>query len=162
VSLLPGPLRTDGRVSEIGRSRNTAACPALAGRQPVRQVSLVSITAASIRSRQESDMSQFSAAPTSGKRLGRQLVNGRNRPRAHLASRIVSHAALSIVDGIDDEDRIRRSDVQRPLGTVIVWGLFSSTAATLFLVPVFYRLVAPPLPRAASSDGNEVLAYTPK
>jgi cobalt-zinc-cadmium resistance protein CzcA len=44
------------------------------------------------------------------------------------------------------------SDVQRPLATVIVWGLFSSTAATLFLVPVFYRLLAPPLPRPATDD----------
>ncbi len=38
------------------------------------------------------------------------------------------------------------SDVQRPLATVIVWGLFSSTALTLFMVPVLYRLLAPPLP----------------
>ena len=39
------------------------------------------------------------------------------------------------------------SDVQRPLATVIVWGLFSSTTLTLFVVPVFYRILAPPLPR---------------
>jgi cobalt-zinc-cadmium resistance protein CzcA len=52
------------------------------------------------------------------------------------------------------------SDVQRPLATVIVWGLFSSTAATLFLVPVFYRLLAPPLPRVTTEDADEVLAYT--
>jgi cobalt-zinc-cadmium resistance protein CzcA len=32
------------------------------------------------------------------------------------------------------------SDVQRPLATVIVWGLFSSTVLTLFIVPVFYRI----------------------
>lgn len=35
------------------------------------------------------------------------------------------------------------SDVQRPLATVIVWGLFSSTALTLFVVPVLYYLLAP-------------------
>jgi cobalt-zinc-cadmium resistance protein CzcA len=35
------------------------------------------------------------------------------------------------------------SDVQRPLATVIVWGLFSSTALTLFVVPVLYYLFAP-------------------
>ena len=46
------------------------------------------------------------------------------------------------------------SDVQRPLATVIVWGLFSSTALTLFLVPVFYRLLSPPLPRTASGDDD--------
>jgi heavy metal efflux system protein len=33
------------------------------------------------------------------------------------------------------------SDVQRPLATVIVWGLFSSTVLTLFVVPVLYDLV---------------------
>ena len=35
------------------------------------------------------------------------------------------------------------SDVQRPLATVIVWGLVSSTVLTLFIVPVIYRLAAP-------------------
>lgn len=34
------------------------------------------------------------------------------------------------------------SDVQRPLATVIVWGLFSSTILTLFVVPVLYELLA--------------------
>jgi len=43
------------------------------------------------------------------------------------------------------------SDVQRPLATVIVWGLFSSTILTLLVVPVAYsflppRLVAGPRP----------------
>jgi len=41
------------------------------------------------------------------------------------------------------------SDVQRPLATVIVWGLFSSMVLTLFIVPVGYRLIAPQLPEAA-------------
>jgi cobalt-zinc-cadmium resistance protein CzcA len=36
------------------------------------------------------------------------------------------------------------SDVQRPLATVIVWGLVSSTILTLFIVPVLYRIAAPP------------------
>lgn len=35
------------------------------------------------------------------------------------------------------------SDVQRPLATVIVWGLFSSMILTLFVLPVGYRLIAP-------------------
>jgi cobalt-zinc-cadmium resistance protein CzcA len=48
------------------------------------------------------------------------------------------------------------SDVQRPLATVIVWGLFSSTAITLFLVPVLYRLFEPPLPRVISDDEMEL------
>ena len=50
------------------------------------------------------------------------------------------------------------SDVQRPLATVIVWGLFSSTTLTLFVVPVFYRILAPVLPKteatAASSEAE--------
>jgi cobalt-zinc-cadmium resistance protein CzcA len=46
------------------------------------------------------------------------------------------------------------SDVQRPLATVIVWGLFSSTTLTLFVVPVFYRILVPALPKpeAAAAD----------
>ncbi len=44
------------------------------------------------------------------------------------------------------------SDVQRPLATVIVWGLFSTTVMTLLLVPVLYRLLAPRLPRPDLSD----------
>ncbi len=37
------------------------------------------------------------------------------------------------------------SDVQRPLATVIVWGLVGSTILTLFIVPVIYRVAAPPV-----------------
>jgi cobalt-zinc-cadmium resistance protein CzcA len=37
------------------------------------------------------------------------------------------------------------SDVQRPLATVIVWGLFSATVMTVLLVPVLYRLFEPPI-----------------
>jgi heavy metal efflux system protein len=44
------------------------------------------------------------------------------------------------------------SDVQRPMATVIVWGLFSSTILTLFVVPVLYRIVAPRLPQPEESD----------
>src|SRR5262249_5179227 len=35
------------------------------------------------------------------------------------------------------------SDVQRPLATVIVWGLVSSMLLTLFVLPVLCRIVAP-------------------
>lgn len=35
------------------------------------------------------------------------------------------------------------SDVQRPLATVIVWGLFSAMLLTLFVVPALYRIFAP-------------------
>lgn len=50
------------------------------------------------------------------------------------------------------------SDVQRPLATVIVWGLVSATALTLLLVPVFYRIASPGLPppegEAPAPDGG--------
>jgi cobalt-zinc-cadmium resistance protein CzcA len=39
------------------------------------------------------------------------------------------------------------SDVQRPLATVIVWGLTGSTLLTLFVIPAFYRIFVPPLPQ---------------
>jgi cobalt-zinc-cadmium resistance protein CzcA len=44
------------------------------------------------------------------------------------------------------------SDVQRPMATVIVWGLFSSTILTLFVVPVLYRIVSPGLPKPEEPD----------
>ncbi len=44
------------------------------------------------------------------------------------------------------------SDVQRPLATVIVWGLFSATVMTLLLVPVLYRLFVPRLPTPTPGD----------
>jgi cobalt-zinc-cadmium resistance protein CzcA len=37
------------------------------------------------------------------------------------------------------------SDVQRPLATVIVWGLTGSTLFTLLVTPVFYRIFIKPL-----------------
>src|SRR5262249_22878797 len=37
------------------------------------------------------------------------------------------------------------SDVQRPLATVIIWGLSGSAMFTLFVTPVFYRIFVPPL-----------------
>src|SRR5262249_40536580 len=49
------------------------------------------------------------------------------------------------------------SDVQRPLATVIVWGLSSATALTLFVIPVGYRLFVPALP-AAEAPTEEVVS----
>jgi len=48
------------------------------------------------------------------------------------------------------------SDVQRPLATVIVCGLLSSTLLTLFVVPVLYRIATPQLP--TRTEEEEVLA----
>ena len=47
------------------------------------------------------------------------------------------------------------SDVQRPLATVIVWGLFSSMILTLILVPIGYRFFVPGLPETAVRTGEE-------
>ena len=41
------------------------------------------------------------------------------------------------------------SDVQRPLATVIVWGLFSSTLLTLCVLPVLYAIFPPSTPALA-------------
>jgi len=46
------------------------------------------------------------------------------------------------------------SDVQRPLATVIVWGLFSSTVLTLFVVPVLYALLSPRVKLASPGDSG--------
>jgi cobalt-zinc-cadmium resistance protein CzcA len=46
------------------------------------------------------------------------------------------------------------SDVQRPMATVIVWGLVSSTILTLFVVPVLYRIFAPGLPKPSDDDNQ--------
>jgi cobalt-zinc-cadmium resistance protein CzcA len=44
------------------------------------------------------------------------------------------------------------SDVQRPLATVIIWGLTGSMLFTLFITPVFYRIFVPPLPQVEEAD----------
>jgi cobalt-zinc-cadmium resistance protein CzcA len=49
------------------------------------------------------------------------------------------------------------SDVQRPLATVIVWGLVSSVILTLFVVPVLCRLV---LPKSTSSGSSTAAGDT--
>jgi len=71
------------------------------------------------------------------------IVGGaRQRLRPILMTAIVAFFGLlpaSIATGLG-------SDVQRPLATVIVWGLFSSTVLTLFVIPVMYRIVRPSLP----------------
>ncbi len=47
------------------------------------------------------------------------------------------------------------SDVQRPLATVIVWGLVSSMLLTLFVVPVLYRIFAPNVVRQSIAPTQE-------
>ena len=49
------------------------------------------------------------------------------------------------------------SDVQRPLATVIIWGLTGSTIFTLFVTPVFYRIFVPPLTKPEEEDVTDTL-----
>jgi cobalt-zinc-cadmium resistance protein CzcA len=78
-----------------------------------------------------------------GQQLSQAIVNGAlQRLRPILVTAIVAIFGLlpaSMATGLG-------SDVQRPLATVIVWGLFSSTVLTLFVLPVLYRLFPPRLP----------------
>ena len=46
------------------------------------------------------------------------------------------------------------SDVQRPLATVIVWGLVSAVLLTLFVVPVLYRIFAPRVHPIGTTPGH--------
>ena len=48
------------------------------------------------------------------------------------------------------------SDVQRPLATVITWGLTGSTLFTLFVTPVFYLIFVPPLPKGLDYTGTRI------
>ena len=75
-----------------------------------------------------------------GMPLDEALIEGAaDRLRPILMASIVAILGLLPASLSDDLG----SDVQRPLATVIVWGLFSSTLLTLLLVPVLYRVLAP-------------------
>jgi cobalt-zinc-cadmium resistance protein CzcA len=50
------------------------------------------------------------------------------------------------------------SDVQRPLATVIVCGLVSSTILTLFVVPILYRIINPALPMRTREEESLTVA----
>jgi heavy metal efflux system protein len=87
-----------------------------------------------------------------GASVDEAIVQGRlSRLRPILMTSLVAVLGLlpaSLATGLG-------SDVQRPLATVIIWGLSSSTLLTLFVIPVFYRIFVPPLPQAASPLGQE-------
>ncbi|HMO34834.1 MAG TPA: efflux RND transporter permease subunit, partial [Gemmatales bacterium] len=76
----------------------------------------------------------------SGMELLQAILNGaQQRLRPILMTAIVAIFGLlpaSLATGLG-------SDVQRPLATVIVWGLFSAMVLTLFVLPVLYFLVPP-------------------
>ena len=76
----------------------------------------------------------------SGMELKAAIVQGaRNCLRPILLASLVAVFGLlpaSLANGLG-------SDVQRPLATVIVWGLTSAAVLTLFVVPVLYLIIAP-------------------
>jgi hypothetical protein len=82
-----------------------------------------------------------------GASVDEAIIHGRiDRLRPILMTSLVAILGLlpaSLATGLG-------SDVQRPLATVIIWGLTGSMVFTLFITPVFYRIVVPPLPEAAT------------
>lgn len=76
-----------------------------------------------------------------GKPLDEAIIDGAlDRLRPILMASLVAILGLvpaSLATGLG-------SDVQRPLATVIVWGLVSSMLLSLFVLPVLYRIVALP------------------
>jgi cobalt-zinc-cadmium resistance protein CzcA len=78
-----------------------------------------------------------------GASVEQAIIHGRvDRLRPGLMTSLVAILGLlpaSLATGLG-------SDVQRPLATVIIWGLAGSTLFTLFVTPVFYRIFVPPLP----------------
>jgi cobalt-zinc-cadmium resistance protein CzcA len=88
-----------------------------------------------------------------GANLDEAIIDGaESRIRPILMTALVAMLGLlpaSLATGLG-------SDVQRPLATVIVWGLFSAMILTLFLLPVFYRIFVPGLPASEVTIRTEV------
>ncbi len=87
------------------------------------------------------------------------IIHGRiDRLRPILMTSLVAIVGLlpaSLATGLG-------SDVQRPLATVIIWGLAGSAIFTQFITPVFYRIFVPPLPgpgRASAEGGTQARAF---
>jgi cobalt-zinc-cadmium resistance protein CzcA len=77
-----------------------------------------------------------------GASVDEAIIHGRvDRLRPGLMTSLVAILGLlpaSLATGLG-------SDVQRPLATVIIYGLTGSTIFTLFVTPAFYRIFVPPL-----------------
>jgi hypothetical protein len=87
------------------------------------------------------------------------IIHGRiDRLRPILMTSLVAIVGLlpaSLATGLG-------SDVQRPLATVIIWGLAGSALFTQFVTPVFYRIFVPPLPGPAhprTESGTEPQSF---
>jgi cobalt-zinc-cadmium resistance protein CzcA len=85
-----------------------------------------------------------------GASVDEAIIHGRiDRLRPILMTSLVAILGLlpaSLATGLG-------SDVQRPLATVIIWGLTGSTLFTLFVTPVFYRIFVPPLAEGPTVAG---------
>jgi cobalt-zinc-cadmium resistance protein CzcA len=88
-----------------------------------------------------------------GASVDEAIIHGRvDRLRPGLMTSLVAILGLlpaSLATGLG-------SDVQRPLATVIIYGLTGSTLFTLFVTPVFYRIFVPPLPELKPGAGVPV------
>jgi cobalt-zinc-cadmium resistance protein CzcA len=93
-----------------------------------------------------------------GSSVDEAIIHGRiDRLRPILMTSLVAILGLlpaSLATGLG-------SDVQRPLATVIIWGLTGSTLFTLFVTPVFYRIFVPPLPKPVAAEPSEVTEPLP-
>jgi cobalt-zinc-cadmium resistance protein CzcA len=91
----------------------------------------------------------INASRAQGSSLDDAIVEGRLvRLRPGLMTSMVAILGLlpaSLATGLG-------SDVQRPLATVIIWGLSCSTLLTMFVIPSIYRLFAPALPVEEPED----------
>ncbi|AKU98763.1 Cobalt-zinc-cadmium resistance protein CzcA [Labilithrix luteola] len=94
----------------------------------------------------------INTARARGVSLDEAIVEGRvSRLRPGLMTSVVAVLGLlpaSLATGLG-------SDVQRPLATVIIWGLSCSTVLTMFVVPVLYRLFAPGLPAQEAEEAGD-------
>jgi cobalt-zinc-cadmium resistance protein CzcA len=86
-----------------------------------------------------------------GKELKQAVIEGashRLRPMMMTAAvAILGLLPASLATGIG-------SDIQRPLATVIVYGLMFSTAVTLFVLPSFYYMMEK---RAEKKENKEIV-----
>lgn len=94
----------------------------------------------------------INAARLRGVELDDAIIEGRlSRLRPGLMTSLVAILGLvpaSLATGLG-------SDVQRPLATVIIWGLLGSTLLTMLVVPALYRIFVPKLPAPDLEVGDE-------
>jgi cobalt-zinc-cadmium resistance protein CzcA len=93
-----------------------------------------------------------------GATVDQAIIHGRiDRLRPILMTSLVAILGLlpaSLATGLG-------SDVQRPLATVIIWGLTGSTLFTLFVTPVFYHIFVPPLIEERPGHRAAVVLFEP-